>query len=159
MSDFNARVNELIGLIKNQEETLAANRKELAGLTSDLRDQLRMVNTLTGNKVSSLRVGRPKGSVPANGEMSVSQQVLAFVRERGATGAARAELLAIAPNREAAVNAAVRSHQVAKRIYNKDHRWYATGNIVTEEQPVEGEGTLFEVMEAVDESADFAPVE
>lgn len=120
------KVTELVTLINGLNTQLADAKKELSALLGEAKNQLRAANALVGNKNTSnggAKVGRPRGSVPAEGELSVSQQVLNFVASQEG-GAQRAEILAAIPNRDSAVQAAIRVHQQKGKIVNKDHRWH-----------------------------------
>lgn len=124
MSDLQNRVTELVATITEYTTKLTDAKKELAGLTAGLKDQLKTVNTLVGNKnTGGSKAGRPKGSVPADGELSISKQVLNFLAAQE-SGATRHDILTAIPNHEAAVQAAIRVHQQNKKIVNKDHRWH-----------------------------------
>lgn len=130
MSDLSLRVTTLVDNIKSLEGQLVQQKAELKALTGDLNDQLRIVKSLTGQRVigSGVRVGRPRGPV-AEGELSVSKQVLNYLASRE-DGATRSEILANVPaadvkeRRDSAVHAAIRVHQQAGKVFNKDHRWF-----------------------------------
>lgn len=124
-------INQLLAEIKDLENQLEGKRKVLQAKSGELKKLVALV--ATGGKSSNVTgAGRPKGST--NGEVSVSKQVLTAITETADVGTTRAELLKKFPDRESAVQAALRVHQVAGKIFNSEHRWYYNANYV---EPVE----------------------
>lgn len=136
MSDLGNKVTQLTSEIKELDAQIKAKKEELKGLTGSLRDQLREVQSLTGQRLV-VHTGRPRGTL-APGELTVTQQVVNYLAtcENGAT---RKEILDNVPpvgqeRRESAVQAAIRQHQLAGRVRNDgNHRWfYVPGSENTE---------------------------
>jgi hypothetical protein len=128
-----ADITVLIENVKNTRAAFEAAQAELAEASKGLKDALRaagVTGVVGGNKTGA---GRPRGSSKTQDGNTVVNQVLAFIKDRGEKGASRAELLVAIPGHDAAVQAAIRVHQLAKRVENRDHRWYitATGEQLT----------------------------
>lgn len=121
---------QLVLDIQGLEGQLVEKRKSLAALKKDVQS---LLATVTSGGKTRNAAGRPKGST--NGEISVSKQVLNFLaaQENGATRAAI--LAAIGPDHASAVNAAIRVHQQANKIFREadSHVWFY--NVAADEEP------------------------
>lgn len=144
-------VTQLLSDIATLKVSLATKEKELLSHRDDLKKLLGAVEAGSGVKHASDKpgIGRPPG---VRGE-NVTAGVLKFMSEvavEGGPGVSRADLLKQFPGRESAVQAAMRVHNIAGRIYNTtDHRWFY--NTI---QPSE---VVPEVTETVDDAQQELP--
>jgi hypothetical protein len=117
----------------NSQESITTLMSEIAELKTQLaakesavnghREELKKLLGLVGTGAST-KAGRPAGTPGVN----VSQAVLAFLETNAKVdgpGVSRADILKQFPNSESAVQAAIRTHKLAGKIFNTtDHRWF-----------------------------------
>lgn len=118
-------VTQLLNDIATLKVSLATKEKELLSHRDDLKKLLGAVEAGSGVKSQTKPgQGRPAG---VRGE-NVTAGVLKYMSEsatEGGPGVSRADLLKQFPGRDSAVQAAIRVHNLAGRIYNTtDHRWF-----------------------------------
>lgn len=112
-------ITTLMSEIAELKAQVTAKELQLNGHREELKKLLGLVGS--GTKASA---GRPSGAPGVN----VSQAVLAFLAENAkedGKGVSRADILKQFPNSESAVQAAIRTHKLAGKIFNTaDHRWF-----------------------------------